>query len=56
MKPVESSRLWASFDRAVFDCGAVMRGSDVSAKIGATFHLQTLLEDLELALEKENDK
>ncbi len=52
----ESDRRWSSFETSVFDTGAVMRGTDVGAKMSAVSHLQSLLESLMPVLEREDEE
>jgi len=51
----ESDRLWSELEAAVFFTAAVMRGTDVGAKMVAVSHLQSRLEDLQRALQREDE-
>jgi len=52
----ESARQWSAVETFVSDTSAVMRGTDVGAKMSAVSHLQSLLEDLQHALEREDEE
>jgi hypothetical protein len=52
----ESNRRWVDLEREVFSGAAVMRGADVGAKLSVAHRLQTLAEDLQSALEREDEE
>ena len=52
----ESERRWSTLEREVFFGAAVMRGSDVGAKMSIASRLQTLAEDLQSALERDDEE
>jgi hypothetical protein len=52
----ESDLKWAAFERDVFTTASVMRGLDVGSKMGAVHHLQSSLEYLMIALEREDEE
>jgi hypothetical protein len=48
--------MWASLQASVFDADAVMGGTDVEAKMSAVSRLQSLLEDMQVALMREDEE
>jgi len=50
-----SDRKWSALETSVCDTSAVMRGEDVGAKMNAVSHLQSMLEELQLVLQREDE-
>jgi hypothetical protein len=51
----DSDRQWSAVETSVADTSAVMRGDDVGAKMSAVSHIQSMLEDLQRSLEREDE-
>jgi hypothetical protein len=50
-----SERKWSELESSVFSAAAVMRSTDIAAKMVMVSHLQSLAEDLQRALEREDE-
>ncbi len=55
VKTKKSDRIWSSLEASVSAAAAVMRGDDVGAKMSAVSSLQSLAEDLQSALQREDE-
>ena len=51
----DSDRQWSAVETSVSDTASVMRGDDVGAKMSAVSHIQSMLEDLQRSLEREDE-